>query len=283
LTIPDLLESTNIFDAVLHWANSKYVSRARQPLKLYVGGAESTVEVRLIQELDGQRTFSRLSSREPLLVLPHDRLILRHSDTTVAGGLVLDSDPPIRMRHEKTILRLQSLQAGSDAARLRLLLEESSQGRKISNIIRLTGWTPAKIKKLVEADESLALCEREQRVITLAWLEQKRQQVLSWLQQRCSRPAAPKRVPLYQVKSSFLSGIEPDIADFILRSIPQIAIADDHISLVAAIAEGDHGFTSEPSIPRTVVQESPGRIGSSGYFNAKSSFTSMPNPGSSLP
>jgi selenocysteine-specific elongation factor len=282
LTIPDTLESSNIFDAVLHWVNAKYVPRLRQSLKLYVGGAESSVEVRLIYELDAQRTFSRISSREPLLVLPHDRLILRNSEMTIAGGLVLDPEPPIRLRREKTIERLQALQSGGDAARLRLLLEESSQGRKISNIVRLTGWMPAKIKKLVEADDALTLFEREQRVVTLAWLEQKRQQVLFWLRQRCSRAGAPRRVPLYQVRSSFLSGIEPEIADFILRSIPQIAIAEEHISLVAAAAE-DYGLTSEPSIPLTVVQESPGRIGCSGYFEAKSSLMSIPNPGSSLP
>lgn len=283
LTVPDTFESTNIFDAVLHWVNAKHIPRARQPLKLYVGGTESAVEVRLIQTLDGERTFSRISSREPLLVLPHDRLILRHSEMTVAGGIVLDPEPPIRLRREKTILRLQTLQSGGDAARLHLLLEESSQGRKVSNIVRLTGWMPAKIKKLIEADNALTLFEPEQRVINLAWLDQKRQQVLAWLQQRCHRAGAPRRIPLYQVRSSFLSGIEPEIADFILRTIPQIAIADDHIFLAALVAEENYGFTSEPSIPRTVVQESPGRIGCSGYFDAKSSLISMPNPGSSLP
>jgi selenocysteine-specific elongation factor len=282
LTIPDMLESSNIFDAVLQWVDGKYVPRMRQPLKLYAGGAEAAVEVRLIQPLEGPRTFSRISSREPLLVLPHDRLILRNSEMTVAGGVVLDPEPPIRLRREKTILRLQRLQSGGDAARLRLLIEESSQGRKISNIIRLTGWMPAKIKKLVETDDALILFEAEQRVITLAWLEQKRQQVLSWLRQRCSRGGAARRIPLYHVRSSFLSGIEPEIADFLLRSIPQIAIADEHISLIAAAAE-DYGFTSEPSIPRTVVQESPAGIGCSGYFEAKSSLMSMPSPGSSLP
>lgn len=237
LTVPDVLESKNIFDVVLHWVNAKYIPRARQPLKLYINGAESAAEVRLIQELDGQRSLSRISSREPLLILPHDRLILRNAETTVAGGSVLDPEPPIRMCREKTILRLQALQSGGDAARLHLLLEESSQGRKLSNIIRLTGWTPAKIKKLVAADETLAFYEREERVITLPWLEQKRQQVVAWLQQRCSRADAAQRVPLYQIRSSFLSGIEPGIADFILGTIPQIAITGDYVSLAAPAAE----------------------------------------------
>jgi len=282
LTVPDMLESTDIFDAALQWVNAKYVLRARQPLKLYAGGAEMAVEVRLIQTLDEQHTLSRISCRDQLLVLPHDRLILRNSEMTVAGGHVLDPEPPIRLRREKTIARLQTLQSGGDAGRLRLLIEESSQGRKISNIIRLTGWPASKIRKLVAADEGLVLCELEQRVITIEWLEQKRQHVVAWMRHNCNRAAKGTGVPLYQVRSSLMSGIEPGIADFILRTIPQIVVAHEQVTLAGDVAEG-YGFTSEPSIPRTVVQESPGRIGSSGYFDAKSSCTSIPSPGSSLP
>jgi hypothetical protein len=44
-----------------------------------------------------------------------------------------------------------------------------------------------------------------------------------------------------------------------------------------------YGFTIEPSMPRTVVHESPGRTGCGGYLSASCWRISIPKPGSPLP
>jgi hypothetical protein len=202
-----------------------------------VGCLEAATDVRLIETLDGARSLTRLSSREPLLILPGDRFVLRNLESTIAGGRVLDPFPPIRVNRQKTSSRLRGLLTGSDSTRLRLLVEESTQGKKISNLVRLTGWTPAKIRQLAAADEALTLCEVEKRVISLVWLEQKRQQVVAWLKNFHKTNPTGKAASIHQVRSSLMSGVEPTLCDLILAGIPEIAIAGEGISLADHVAK----------------------------------------------
>jgi selenocysteine-specific elongation factor len=237
LTVPDTFESTKVFDAAVQWLDQKSAVRPRQTLRLYVGSLESTADVRLIEALDAHRSIVRISSQELLLILPQDRFVLRNSEVTVGGGAVLDPFPPIRINREKTCVRLRALLTGSDVVRIRTLVEESTQGRKISNLVRTTGWTPEHIKELAKADGTLTICEAEQRVVSLAWLEQKRQQVLAWLQNFHQSNPGSKGVGMHQVRSSLMSGIEPTLSDLILRGSPQIVISGDTVSLLGHVAK----------------------------------------------
>ena len=148
------------------------------------------------------------------------RFVLRNSEVTVGGGAVLDPFPPIRINRDKTCARLRSLLTGSDGMRIRTLVEESTQGRKISNLVRTTGWTPERIKQLAKADETLTICETEQRVVSLVWLEQKRHQVTAWLQNFHQVNPASKGAAMHKVRSSLMSGIEPDSQRFDSARLP---------------------------------------------------------------
>jgi selenocysteine-specific elongation factor len=236
LTVPNVLETTTIFDAVVDWLDEKHTSRVRQTLRLYVGCVEATTDVRLISHLVGKRTLTRISSRAPLLLLPGDRLILRNAELTIGGGEVLDPFPPIRVNRERTSERLKGLLNGSDAARLRLLVEESTQGKKISNLIRLTGWTPSKITQVAEIDGQLALCEAEKRVISLSWLEQKHVQIRMWLEHfHREHPVSPN-APMHLLRSSLMSGIEPSLCDFILSGIAEVVVSADGVRLKSHVS-----------------------------------------------
>ncbi|MFZ0592772.1 MAG: selenocysteine-specific translation elongation factor [Bryobacteraceae bacterium] len=237
LTVPDTFESTKIFDAAIQWLDPKCAIRTRQSLRLYVGSLETTADVRLIEALNQSQSITRIASHEPLLILPQDRFVLRNADATVGGGAVLDPFPPIRINREKTSVRLRALLTGSDGIRIRTLVEESTQGRKISNLVRTTGWTPERIKELAKADGTLTICETEQRVVGLKWLEQKRQQVIAWLQNFHQLNPASKGAAMHQVRSSLMSGIEPTLSDLILRGSSQIVIAGDTVSLLGHVAK----------------------------------------------
>jgi selenocysteine-specific elongation factor len=251
LTVPNIFESTNIFDAEIQWLDPKCTARARQSLRLYVGSLESTADVRLIEVLDKRQSIARISSREPLLILPQDRFILRNSEVTVGGGAVLDPFPPIRVNREKTRARLRTLLTGSDGVRIRTLVEESTQGRKISNLVRTTGWAPERITQLAKADETLTICETEQRIISLAWLQQKRQQVTAWLENFHQSNPASKGAAMHQVRSSLMSGVEPTITDLILRGSPQIVIAGEIVSLAGHVAK----LSPEESAARVALEQ----------------------------
>jgi selenocysteine-specific elongation factor len=241
LATPDTFESTTIFDAEVTWLEEKFAARTRQPLQLHVACVESTVDVRLIEQVGERKTATRISSRHPLLILPGDRFVLRNSMTTVGGGRVIDPCPPIRLNRAKTAVRLRNLSSANDGERLKLLVEEGTQGRKINNLVKATGWTPQHLKSLAAADTGLYVCEVEQRVISLAWLEQKREQVTGWLEHFHKQNPSASGAPIHQARGALMSGIEPRLAESILRNTPGVTVSGETISLAAHKAKTSTG------------------------------------------
>jgi selenocysteine-specific elongation factor len=231
LATPETFESSTIFDAEVEWLEDRFASRARQSLQLYVQCEESPADVRLIEQIDGRQTLTRISTRQALLILPGDRFVLRNSATTVGGGAVIDPFPPIRVNRAKTRERLRKLRAADDAGRLRLFVEESTQGRKLSNLVKATGWTPELIRNLTAADKRLFFCQEEQRVIGVAWLEQKREQIRKWLASFHEQHPSVVGAPIHQVRSVLMSGIELRLTDSILRDVPGTTVVGETIAL----------------------------------------------------
>ena len=74
---------------------------SRGAYKLYIGTAERDARLRLYggSELrPGREAFARITLSRPVVAEPGDRFVLREAGRreTVAGGVVLDSDPPAR-------------------------------------------------------------------------------------------------------------------------------------------------------------------------------------------
>lgn len=231
LSHPETFETTRIVDTHLEWLDTKYASRARQTLHLHIGTSETMADVRLIQTLAPTQTLTRISAREPLLILPSDRFVLRTPNTTIAGGVVIDAFPPIRLSRIKTEERLKRLAAADDMARLELLVVEGAQGRRLANLMRLTGSTRQEIRQLAEANPRLMFCEAGKRIVSRAWLDQKREQIVKWLESFHEVNPAVKGAPTHQIRSALLSGVEPGVIDFILQGIPQVRVEGDVVAL----------------------------------------------------
>jgi selenocysteine-specific elongation factor len=231
LSLPETFETTQIVDTQLEWLDTKYAARSRQTLHLHIGTSETMADVRLIQTVTPTQTFTRISVREPLLILPGDRFVLRTPNTTIAGGAVVDAFPPIRLTRSKTAERLKRLAAGDGMTRLELLVAESAQGRRVANLVHLTGSTQLEITQLAEANRRLMLCEGGQRIVSRAWLEQKREQVVKWLELFHSSNPAAKGAPMRQIRSTLMPGVEPGIMDIILQGIPQVRVEGDLVAL----------------------------------------------------
>ena len=231
LSHPETFETTRIVDIHLEWLDPKYASRSRQTLHLHIGTSETMADVRLIQTLTPTQTLTRISAREPLLILPGDRFVLRTPNTTIAGGFVIDAFPPIRLSRIKTAERLKRLAAGDDMARLELLVAEGAQGRRLANLMRLTGSTEQEMRQLAEANPRLMLCEAGKRIVSRAWLGQKREQVVKWLESFHGDNPAVKGVRTHQIRSALMSGVEPGVIDFILQGIPQVRVEGDIVAL----------------------------------------------------
>jgi selenocysteine-specific elongation factor len=67
--------------------------------------------------------------------------------------------------------------------------------------------------------------------VSRAWLEQKREQVVKWLELSHSSNPAAKGAPMRQIRSTLMPGVEPGIMDIILQGIPQVRVEGDLVAL----------------------------------------------------
>ena len=108
----------------------------RTPVHIHIGSAEIEAEVRML--VPG---MARIVLREPALVLPGDRFIIRNFSpvTTIGGGVVADIGGHKYRRAEDIAGRLKILLEGDARARMELVVGESPCGIVENELIALTG------------------------------------------------------------------------------------------------------------------------------------------------
>ena len=102
LVLPGQWRQTSVFEAWIRPVRGlDHPLTARGAFKLYAGAAERDASIRMYGAPDlaaGGRSFVRVTLNSPLVLDLNDRFVLREAGRrqTVAGGQVLDVDPPLR-------------------------------------------------------------------------------------------------------------------------------------------------------------------------------------------
>ncbi|MGH9658373.1 MAG: EF-Tu/IF-2/RF-3 family GTPase, partial [Bryobacteraceae bacterium] len=161
LAPPEVFRPTRDFECRLALLRSAKPLKHRAPVHFHTGTAEIEAEVRLLagqSALDpGQSAFARIVLREPALLLPGDRFIIRRFSPviTIGGGVVLDTvsrrDPA----------RLAALDGADAAARVGLLVGESPFGLGCAELVARTGLVEARIDALARRPDFVVLRQPE--------------------------------------------------------------------------------------------------------------------------
>jgi selenocysteine-specific elongation factor len=95
----------------------------------------------------GTQAHVRFALRDPLLLLPGDRFIVRMFSpvVTIGGGMVLDVAAPLKMRRAQLDQRLTKLENGTARERVALLVSESKYGMSVDDLVARTGLRSAEI------------------------------------------------------------------------------------------------------------------------------------------
>lgn len=147
LAEPGRFRGTTQIDCSFDLLVSAKPLKSRAPVHFHAGAAEVEAVVRLPAGkpslVPGGRTYVRIILREPLLLLPGDRFIVRMFSpvVTIGGGVVLDIAPPRRLSTE----RLDTLAKGSLAQRIALLVAESACGLSLADLVARTGLHESEI------------------------------------------------------------------------------------------------------------------------------------------
>src|SRR3954452_8120463 len=155
----DVLASPGRFHPVTHLdcrldlLTSARPLKHRAPVHFHSGTAEIEAEVRLLGERatlqPGATAYARIVLRDPALLLPGDRFIIRMFSpvVTIGGGIVVDIGERRYRKADNVAARLDILSGPNTAARLALQIGESAFGLSLEDLVARTGLHPNEIAR----------------------------------------------------------------------------------------------------------------------------------------
>ncbi|HTU45448.1 MAG TPA: selenocysteine-specific translation elongation factor [Bryobacteraceae bacterium] len=225
----DGLQITKRMDAMVDWIDPVEIPHVRRQFLLHIGTAEIPVVLKVLSNIVETRTLTRLWASQPVLALPGDRFVLRRPSPaqTVAGGFIIDAFPPARLNRAKTLPRLLSLDQADLGKRLGILVQESAAGRRVLELVHLTGEPCAHIRSALSRNSSLVFDETSQRVISRSWMEQKQRDVDAWLTAFHAKNPSLAGAPISLARL----GLDPEIAKLVFDHAPGLRVQGDVVSL----------------------------------------------------
>lgn len=154
LTAPGRWQATDAVDCRVELLAAAPPLRHGAPVHFHAWTAETTAEVRLFdagRPLEaGQAGFARLLLGHPVLLKPGDRFILRQFSplTTIGGGVVIDPQPPFKMRRQAAAARLAELEQAPVERKLALWAEETPRGVDAATLAGRAGVTVETLPEL---------------------------------------------------------------------------------------------------------------------------------------
>ncbi len=224
LTDPHRFSATKMIDCAIELLPSAKPLRHRAPVHFHSGTVELEAEVRIPNGAriePGAKGYARIALREPTLLLPGDRFILRMFSpvVTIAGGAVLDIAPPRKL--STAAERLAAIESASTPERIRILVREAPLGMSLAALIARTGLTAKELQSAIAAAK-LHWIEDHQWVLdpqSLAALQARFKKTLSTFHsQNPLQPGLSKEV----LRSRDLAGSPPFLLDALLRITPGI-------------------------------------------------------------
>ena len=165
LTIGGWLRSTTAIDVRLKVIpDAPHAIRHNMFVTVHTGSSETIGKVRLLETnaaQPGDNTWAQLKLDNPLAVVKGDYFVIRSSQTTLAGGNIVDPHARRhRRRYQPTLERLSVMEAGSDRDIL-LKTIEMSEPSQFQDLVTRANSDPAAAKSELTAMAS------EKLVVTL--------------------------------------------------------------------------------------------------------------------
>ena len=167
LAAPGTFRTVTQVDCALELLPSAKPLKNRAPVHFHAGTAEIEAHVRLLDCAaalqPGQRCWARIVLREPALLLPGDRFIIRMFSpvVTIGGGIVLDTGGQRYRKGGRVAERLQTLAEAPEAQRIALLVRESNYGMGTAELVARTGLTERQIATAAADAPLVPLSARE--------------------------------------------------------------------------------------------------------------------------
>ena len=200
LSEPGRFHAVHRIDCRLELLPSAKPLKHRAPVHFHSGTAEIEAEVRLPSGLSalkpGQTSYAQLLLRDPALLWPGDRFIIRMFSpvVTIGGGVVLDNGERRYRAGDDMAARLAALDRADTALRIALLVKEAPFGLGLADLVSRTGLREAEVTSVAA---HAGLTEIAQWYVDTAWIQQSRDKLVAAVREFHRRnpllPGIPKQ------------------------------------------------------------------------------------------
>ncbi len=240
LAAPGLFTPARQIDCELELLPSARPLKHRAPVHFHAGTAEIQAEVRLLGGgaatlQPGGRGWARIVLRDPALLVPGDRFIIRMFSpvTTIGGGVVLDTGGVRYRRGSDPAARLAVLASPDPAARIALLVRESGYGMGYAELVRRTGLTVPQIESAVTGGAFVAVRQPQTWLVDRGWWQEARGRLARTLREfHKSNPLLPG-IPKQDLRGRELPGAPAFLLDALLADAKEIAAEGEVVRLAS--------------------------------------------------
>jgi selenocysteine-specific elongation factor len=197
--------------------------RNRAPVHFHSGTAEIEAEVRLLPpepvRKPGTSGYARIVLREPALLLPGDRFIIRMFSpvVTIGGGVVVDIGGYRYRKNEDRATRLAVLEGKDLAARIGLLVKEAPFGVGIAQLIARSGL----LRREIEAGATsakLTVISQQAWYLDGIWFQELEKRLLAAVEEFHRRNPLLPGMPRQDLRAKLLADAPPFLLDAALGS-----------------------------------------------------------------
>jgi selenocysteine-specific elongation factor len=209
----------------------------RAPVHFHAGTAEIEAEFRLLDGSTalqpGGRTFARIVLRDPVLLLPGDRFIVRMFSpvVTIGGGVVVDTGARHYRRHEDASARLRVLAEGTPAERIALLVRESRYGVGLAELIARTGLLAGEIETAARSANFIRLDQPDPWLVDREWFERTTAHIQSVLSEHHRANPLLPGLPRHELRSGQLPDAPLFLLDALLAASPLVVAEGEVVRL----------------------------------------------------
>jgi selenocysteine-specific elongation factor len=181
----------------------------------------------------GATAYARLVLRNPALLLPGDRFIIRRFSpvTTIGGGVVIDIGERRYRKTDDVSTRLTALSSPDAAVRLALLVRESSYGAPLSELVARTGLMETEIASAAGKAALNLIAQPDPWYIDPAWFQAARIRMVQSVRDfHRANPLQPG-IPRQDLRGAVLPDSPPFLLDSLLATAKEIAVDGETIRL----------------------------------------------------
>ena len=236
---PPGLRTTQQVDVAFDLLSAAHALKHRAPVHFHTGTAEVEAEVRLLESLEpvrpGSRAYVRFLLREPLLMLPGDRFIVRMFSpvVTIGGGVVVDIDAPARTGRKDLAARCARLHGASTEDRLLLLASESPAGLTMPEAVARTGFMSDEIEAALRSAAFYSSGRPHEWFTTRDWAHSKTAAIRDAVTEFHRAQPLQKGIAKEALRGAVLAEAPAFVLDLLLREVSGLRVDKEFVRLAS--------------------------------------------------